>query len=79
MCLMPTIDERLQFLLQSTESLHSSVQELHAVVQEQTRQIDAHTRALEIDAENIRRLANIAEAHENRISDLEDSADEGDG
>ena len=59
-----TIDERLEFLFKSTESLHSSVQELHAVVQE-------HTRQLEVDAENIRALARIAEIHERRRSDLE--------
>jgi hypothetical protein len=34
----PTIDERLQFLLQSTESLHASCQELHASI---TRQSEA--------------------------------------
>jgi hypothetical protein len=45
-----TIDERLVFLLQSTESLHASVHELHAVVQQ-------HTKQREIDAEKIRRLA----------------------
>jgi hypothetical protein len=28
-----TVDERLQFLLESTESLHSSCQELHATAQ----------------------------------------------
>lgn len=47
-----SIEERLEFLLQSTESLHASAQELHEVVQE-------HTKQLEIDAENIRRLASI--------------------
>jgi hypothetical protein len=31
----PTIDERLQFLLQSTESLHASCQELHASIARQ--------------------------------------------
>lgn len=36
-----TIDERLQFLLQSTESLHANVQELHATVAEQSRQMEA--------------------------------------
>jgi hypothetical protein len=34
-----TIDERLQFLVQSTESLHQTCQELHATVQEQGRQL----------------------------------------
>ena len=29
-----TVDERLVFLLQSTESLHSSLQELHGTVQD---------------------------------------------
>src|SRR4051794_8052976 len=74
-----TIDERLEFLLRSTESLHASVSELHAVAQEQTRraqeqtkQLEEHTTQLRIDAENIRGLARIAEAHEQRISDSED-------
>jgi len=34
-----TIDERLQFLVQSTESLHQTCQELHATVQEQASQL----------------------------------------
>jgi hypothetical protein len=58
------IDERLEFLMRSTESLYASVQELHAVVSE-------HTRQLEIDAQNIRSLANIAAAHEGRLDNLE--------
>lgn len=32
-----TIDERLEFLLHSTESLHASCQELHATVSEQAQ------------------------------------------
>jgi predicted metal-dependent hydrolase len=72
-----TIDERLQFLVQSTESLHASAQELHsgvigmreAIVE--LREIAAeHTRQLQIDAENIRSLANIAAAHEQRLDNL---------
>jgi hypothetical protein len=51
-----TIDERLEFLLQSTESLHSSIGELHAIVRE-------HTKQLEQDSQNIRSLARIAEIH----------------
>jgi hypothetical protein len=39
-----TIDERLQFLLQSTESLHASCQELHAAVQKQAELVAAHER-----------------------------------
>jgi hypothetical protein len=57
------IDARLQFLLQSTESLHATVHEM-------TDQIQKHTEQLKIDAENIRRLANIAGAHEDGLEDL---------
>jgi hypothetical protein len=45
-----SIDERLEFLLRSTESLHASVQELRAVATESTRQLE------KIDAQNIRSL-----------------------
>ena len=61
---MATIDERLEFLLQSTGSLH-------ATVMEHSAQIQKHSEQLKIDAENIRRLAIIAESHEQRLGDLE--------
>ncbi len=67
-----TIDERLEFLVRSTESLHASTQELHAVAAEHTRHLEEHTRQLEIDAQNIRSLANIAAAHEHRLDNLEE-------
>jgi hypothetical protein len=41
-----TIDERLAFLLQSTESLHASAQELHATVAEHSRQMLEHSAVL---------------------------------
>ena len=66
-----SIDERLAFLLQSTESLHASVQELHAISAEHTKQVAEHTKQLQIDADNIRRLANIAAAHEQRLDNIE--------
>jgi hypothetical protein len=65
-----SIDERLEFLLRSTESLHTSVHELYAVAQE-------HSKQLQQDAENIRSLARIAEAHGQRISDIERSGETG--
>jgi pheromone shutdown protein TraB len=65
------IDERLEFLMRSTESLHASVQELPAVVAAHTHHVEEHTRQLEIDAQNIRSLANIAAAHEGRLDNLE--------
>jgi hypothetical protein len=65
-----TIDERLQFLLQSTESLHASAQELHATVTRMSETVDTHTtqiadliKAAQQDGENIAALARIAEAH----------------
>lgn len=66
-----TIDERIVFLVQSTESLHATAQELTAQVQQLTAQVREHTKQLEMDAENIRRLANIAASHEQRLEDLE--------
>ncbi len=59
-----TVDQRLEFLLQSTESLQTVVQEQLAIVSQ-------HTVQLTLDAENIRALARIAEAHERRLDDLE--------
>ena len=38
-----TVDERLVFLPQSTESLHSSLQELHAIVRRHDSQIEKLT------------------------------------
>lgn len=79
-----TVDERLQFLLQSTESLHSSVHEISATVQQMSSTVQQMSSKMdnltdsvsklrgvvEIDADNIRRLANIAAAHDQGIEDL---------
>ena len=43
----------------------------HTVVQEQLAIVSQHTVQLTLDAENIRALARIAEAHERRLDDLE--------
>ena len=59
-----TVDQRLESLLQSTESLHATVQQM-------TGQIQEHTKQLELDAANIRSLANIAAAHQTRIEALQ--------
>lgn len=57
--------------MKSTESLHASAHELHEAVAKHSDQIAQLTRVVEIDAENIRRLASIAEAHERRLGNLE--------
>jgi uncharacterized protein Yka (UPF0111/DUF47 family) len=54
------------------ESLHASIFELHGVVSENSKQIEKLTGLLAQDAENIRALARIAEAHEHRLDDLEE-------
>jgi hypothetical protein len=59
-----TLDQRIEFLFKSTESLH-------ATAQEQTAQLQEHTKQLELDAENIRGLVRIAEIRERRLSGLE--------
>ena len=66
-----TVDERLEFLLQSTESLHATVQQLTGNVQALTGNVQALVSAVTLDGENIRRLASIAESHEQRLDDLE--------
>ena len=68
---MASIDERLALLLQSTESLHAMVLEQSAQIQRHSEQIQLHSEQLAIDAENFRKLANIAASHEIRIEDLE--------
>jgi prefoldin subunit 5 len=42
-----TIDERLEFLLKSTESLHESVQKNTDQIADLTRRADAHEREIE--------------------------------
>lgn len=61
----------IQALHLNIESLHESVSELHAAAQEHTLRAHEHTRQLELDAENIRALARIAEIHERRLTTLE--------
>lgn len=50
------IDERLQFLVQSTESLHQSCQELHATTAEHTQQIAA---LIQLATSNERRWSRV--------------------
>jgi len=73
-----TVDERLEFLLKSTESLHTSVHELYSSMAEVTSSVQAlrataeeHTKQFTIQAESIRQLAVIPASHGDRISSLE--------
>jgi len=51
-----TIDERLEFLTQSTESLHATCQELHASVAEMRAAMTESRAALEAQARRDRNL-----------------------
>jgi len=66
-----TVDERLESLRLSTESLHATVQPMTGQIARVSGQIQEHTKQLELDAANIRSLANIAAAHQSRIENLE--------
>jgi hypothetical protein len=66
-----SIDERLEFLLQSTESLHASLQELHAIAAENTRQMEKQARYTQRDRRQIRLLREVMAIHELRIRGLE--------
>lgn len=60
-----TIDERIQFILQSIESHDRQIGEL-------TEAIATLVRVTNDDATAIRTLARIADSHERRISSIED-------
>ena len=61
---MATIDE-------PRDALRESVELLLVESREHTKQIDKLAAVVAIDAENIRALARIAEAHQSRLTNLE--------
>jgi hypothetical protein len=61
-----TVDQRIEFLVQSSESHDRQIGEL-------TKAIGKLVTVTNEDATAIRTLARIAEAHEKRISNLEDN------
>ncbi len=78
-----TIDERLVFLLQSTESLHSSLQELYgsvqdlkAVVGRHDSQIEKLTVKFDQVAHTMGDLAIAVLNHEKRLGKLDGDGDE---
>ena len=68
-----TIDERLEFLMQSIESHDRQIGELTGQVGELTKAVSKLVGVSNEDATAIRALARIAEVHEKRITDLEES------
>ena len=68
-----TIDERIEFLVQSIESHDRQIGELIGQVGELTRSMTKLVSVTNDDATAIRTLARIAEPHEQRISRIEDN------
>jgi hypothetical protein len=66
-----TIDERIEFLMQSTESHDRQLGELTAKLDQISDAVAALVKVTNDDATAIRTLARIAEAHEARISAIE--------
>ncbi|MCX6598505.1 MAG: hypothetical protein NTV70_19305 [Acidobacteria bacterium] len=67
-----TIDQRIEFLLQSIESHDRQIGELTYQIGELKESVVKLVAVTNEDATSIRTLARVAEAHESRISSLED-------
>jgi predicted secreted Zn-dependent protease len=61
-------DARLQFLLQSSESLHANLQELHAQIAERNKETDTRFDKILSATEN---LLAIVRSHQDRLDKLE--------
>jgi len=66
-----TIDERIEYLMQSIERHDRQIGELTESIATLTGSIATLVRVTNEDATSIRTLARIAEAHEARIAGLE--------
>lgn len=68
-----TIDERIEFLMQSIEPHDRQIGELTGQIGELTKAVNKLVAVSNEDATSIRALARIADAHEKRISRLEEN------
>lgn len=66
-----TIEERVEFLMQSAESHDRQIGETTAQIRELKESIATLARVTNDDATAIRTLARIADVHEQRIADIE--------
>jgi prefoldin subunit 5 len=66
-----TIDQRVEFLMQSIESHDRQIGELTGQIGELKDFIATLARVTNEDATAIRTLARVAEVHERRIADIE--------
>jgi TolA-binding protein len=67
-----TVDERIEFLVQSIESHDRQIGGLTDQIRELTKSIVKLVTVTNDDATAIRALVRVAESHEKRISDLEE-------
>jgi archaellum component FlaC len=67
-----TIDERLDRLTERHEALTQTVELITAAQMKTDERLGQVTRTFEIVLDSIKRLEHIAEAHEQRIEDLEE-------
>ena len=65
------IDERIDALTMNLELLHHEVAAQTQNIDKLTTRIDKLAAVVEVDGDNIRRLANIAASHEHRIESIE--------
>ena len=61
-------DARLQFLLQSSESLHANLQELHTQIAERNKEVDARFDKILTATED---QLTIVRSHQNRLDKLD--------
>jgi len=67
-----TIDERIERLTERHEALTQGVELLLVATRENTESIRKLVDVTNIDAEDIRALARIAEIHDRRVTSIED-------
>ena len=68
---MERLAARHEALAQTVELIAIEIRELRAAQEKNDGRVERMISAIEIDAENIRALARIAESHERRLTNLE--------
>jgi len=65
------IDQRLEARAERHEALTQTVELIAVMQRDNEKRMVSLTAAVQMDAENIRALARIAEIHERRLTDIE--------
>ncbi len=67
---MQSLHSNMQSFQADIQSFHAEIQSFQAELRDLKGSVDRLYSVVEIDAENIRRLANIAAAHNDKFEDL---------